>query len=119
MSPGADTPNPPPRPATPSISAPRVIAAFCVVAPFVAMLWIPTYNEATPKLLGFPFFYWYQLLWVVVTALLMVVAYFAVERDRAARRAARDAGGPAGAPAPAPPSPRSADDTTRDGEGSQ
>jgi len=121
MSSGADTPSPPPRPATPLISAPRVIAAFCVVAPFVAMLWIPTYNEETPKLLGFPFFYWYQLLWVVITALLMVVAYFAVERDRAARRAARGAAGTGGASptTPSDPSIPSADDTAQDGEGSQ
>jgi len=116
MSSGAETPSPPPRPATPVISAPRVIAAFCVVAPFVAMLWIPTYNEETPKLLGFPFFYWYQLLWVVITALLMVVAYVAVERDRSARRAARDAGGPSASSAPTAPS---AEDTAQGEEGSQ
>jgi uncharacterized membrane protein len=114
MSSGADTSNPPPRAVTPLISAPRIIAALCVVAPFVAMLWIPTYNEKTPRLLGFPFFYWYQLLWVVITALLMVVAYFAVEHDRAARRAARD-----GAAAPAVPPARSAEDPARGEEGSQ
>ena len=111
MSSGADTPSPPPRPVTPLISTPRVIAAFCIVAPFVAMLWIPTYNEETPKLLGFPFFYWYQLMWVVITALLMVVAYFAVERDRAARRAAREAATAA--------SGTSAENTAPGGEGSQ
>ena len=75
MSSGADTPNPPPRAATPLISAPRVIAALCIVAPFVAMLWIPTYNTQTPKLLGFPFFYWYQLLWVPITVLLIWTVY--------------------------------------------
>lgn len=103
MSSGAETQGPPPRAAAPLISPSRVIAAICVVAPFVAMLWIPTFNKETPRLWGFPFFYWYQLLWVVITALLMVVAYFAVEHDRAARRAA------------AP----SADDSAQGGEGSQ
>jgi uncharacterized membrane protein len=63
-----------------------VVAAICVIAPFVAMLWIPSYNKMTPKLLGFPFFYWYQLLWVIITAVLMVIAFQAVKRDNAARQ---------------------------------
>jgi uncharacterized protein DUF3311 len=91
MSTGVE-PSPPPRAAGPQISPLRVVAAVCIVAPFVAMLWIPSYNKETPKLLGFPFFYWYQLLWVVITALLMAVAYFAVTRDQAARRRSGAAG---------------------------
>jgi len=35
-----------------------------LLAPFVGLLWVPFYNRATPKLFGFPFFYWYQFLWV-------------------------------------------------------
>lgn len=70
----------------------RIVAAVCIVAPFVAMLWLPSYNKTDPKLLGFPFFYWYQLLWVIITAVLMAVAYLAVSHDRAARRAADAAG---------------------------
>jgi hypothetical protein len=34
-----------------------------------------------PTLLGFPFFYWYQLLWVPITALLTWVAYGSVRDD--------------------------------------
>jgi hypothetical protein len=77
------------RAARPLISPLRVVAAVCVVAPFVAMLWIASYNRETPRLLGFPFFYWYQLTWVVITALLMAVALVAVGRDEAARRRER------------------------------
>ena len=29
--------------------------------PFVAMLWVPSYNRIEPELGGIPFFYWYQL----------------------------------------------------------
>jgi hypothetical protein len=50
------------------------------------MLWIPSYNRTDPAPLGFPFFYWYQLLWVAGTAILMTVAFKAVQRDNAARR---------------------------------
>ena len=76
----------PPTGSRPVLSALRVVAAVCIVAPFVAILWIPSYNTTDPKLLGFPFFYWYQLLWVVITAVLMVVAFQAVKRDNAARQ---------------------------------
>jgi hypothetical protein len=86
MSTGTDQPLPPTG-GRPILSPLRVIAALCVIAPFVAMLWIPSYNKTNPKLLGFPFFYWYQLLWVVITAALMVVAFQAVKRDNAARQA--------------------------------
>ena len=83
MSTASDRPG---RPGRPILSPLRAVAAVCIVAPFVAMLWIPSYNKTNPKLLGFPFFYWYQLLWVVITAVLMVVAVQAVKRDNAARR---------------------------------
>ena len=45
------------------------------VLPFIAMLWVSSYNRLTPELFGFPFFYWYQLLWVVVSAALAGIIY--------------------------------------------
>lgn len=91
MSTASDRPGSPERAQSPAGGRPilsplRAVAAVCIVAPFVAMLWIPSYNKMNPKLLGFPFFYWYQLLWVVITAVLMVIAVEVVKRDNAARR---------------------------------
>ena len=43
--------------------------------PFVGLLWVPFYNFHDPVLFGFPFFYWYQLAWVPVTAFLTWIAY--------------------------------------------
>jgi len=103
MSTGSDQPNPPTG-GRPILSGLRVLAAVCIIAPFVAVLWIPSYNTATPKLLGFPFFYWYQLLWVIITAVLMAVAFEAVKRDNEARRG-RGPSGSASAAASAPGSP--------------
>ncbi|HEU5357305.1 MAG TPA: DUF3311 domain-containing protein [Actinocrinis sp.] len=94
MSTSSDQPNPPVG-GRPFLSPLRVIAAVCLIAPFVAMLWIPSYNKTSPKLLGFPFFYWYQLLWVIITAVLMIVAFTAVNRDRAQRRGASSSSGAA------------------------
>jgi hypothetical protein len=46
---------------------------------FVAALWPPFYNKLEPTLAGIPFFYWYQLAWVVIGAVLTAIVYFATE----------------------------------------
>jgi Protein of unknown function (DUF3311) len=43
--------------------------------PFAGLLYPPLYARHDPELFGFPFFYWYQLAWVPVTALLTVIVY--------------------------------------------
>jgi hypothetical protein len=32
-----------------------------------------------PSWIGMPFFYWYQLLWVIIGAVLTAIVYFATE----------------------------------------
>ena len=54
-----------------------------LLLPFIALLWIPFYNRELPALFGFPFFYWYQLLWVPLTAGLIWIVYRANERTYA------------------------------------
>ena len=76
---GASTP---PRTITPL----RLFATLCVLAPTVAVIAVPTYNSATPRLGGFPFFYWYQLLLVVLTGILMVAAFWAIKIDEGRRK---------------------------------
>lgn len=46
-----------------------------LLAPYIALLWVPFYNDAEPAVLGFPFFYWYQFIWVPITSLLLYVVY--------------------------------------------
>ena len=46
-----------------------------LVLPRIAMLWVPSYNAAEPALFGF-FFYWYQLLWVLLSAVITALVYF-------------------------------------------
>jgi hypothetical protein len=41
------------------------------------LLWVPSYNSIEPSLGGVPFFYWYQLLWVFISAILIAIVYFA------------------------------------------
>ena len=45
------------------------------VLPFVAMLWVSSYNRLEPSLFGFPFYYWYQLGWVVLSAAFAGIVY--------------------------------------------
>jgi hypothetical protein len=87
--------------AVPLVTPARVVAAVCVIAPFVAVLAVPVFNKRTPEVAGFPFFFWWQLLWVLLTAALMALAYFVVRREELARKAATaPATIPAQAPAP-------------------
>ena len=65
--------------AQPSFARTRVgiwiVIAVLLAASLVATLWVPFYNHLTPVLWGFPFFYWYQLMWVPIVAILAAVAY--------------------------------------------
>jgi hypothetical protein len=47
-----------------------------------AIVWPPFYNKAEPAFAGIPFFYWYQLLWIVIGGVLTAVVYFATEASR-------------------------------------
>ena len=47
-----------------------------LLLPFPAVLWVPFYNKIDPVLFGFPFFYAYQILAVVVTAVLTGIVYW-------------------------------------------
>lgn len=46
-----------------------------LIIPFIGLLWVPFYNSAEPELWGFPFFYWYQFIWVFITSGLIWIVY--------------------------------------------
>ncbi|MFF4798601.1 DUF3311 domain-containing protein [Streptomyces sp. NPDC001351] len=71
----------------PVVTPVRVIIALCLVAPFVAMLWVGSYAKTDPALGGIPFFYWYQMLWVLISTALTMTAYKLWQRDQRARAA--------------------------------
>jgi Protein of unknown function (DUF3311) len=51
-----------------------------LVLPFLGLLYPPLYSHHDPTLFGFPFFYWYQLAWVPVAAVLTIIVYKKVRR---------------------------------------
>jgi len=53
-----------------------------LLIPFL-VLWVPLYNRIEPTLFGFPFFYWFQLGWILVSMIVTAAAYYATEpRDK-------------------------------------
>jgi uncharacterized protein DUF3311 len=57
-----------------------------LIIPFIATLWVPFYNSLEPTFAGIPYFYWYQFLWVFISAVITAVVYFATRRDEETRR---------------------------------
>ncbi len=72
-----DIPASPPRPS--SFRPGPLRWLFLVI--FLAALWVPFFNRATPRLFGFPFFYWYQLLCVPAASLLTFIILWAERGD--------------------------------------
>jgi hypothetical protein len=52
------------------------------VLQYLVILWPPFYNKIEPTLIGLPFFYWFQLLWVIVSAVFTAVVYWATRGSR-------------------------------------
>ncbi len=63
---------------------PGVLAAVLVLvlAPIVALLWVGSYARKGPELWGFPFFYWYQFLWVFIASACTWVAHRLITNAR-------------------------------------
>jgi hypothetical protein len=76
-----DAPSNPPLPTRTKLVVGVLLAIPCIA---LALVW--TYSAETPTLWGFPFFYWYQLLWVLITPILTYTAYVLIQRARGQRR---------------------------------
>ena len=48
-----------------------------LILPAIAFMFPGTYARTTPELFGFPFFYWYQMGWIVLTSLITGIVYLA------------------------------------------
>jgi Protein of unknown function (DUF3311) len=84
-----------------------------LAAVLAGTLWVPIYNRTAPALGGWPFFYWYQLLWVPVVALVSWCAYLLSKAARGGSGTRAAGSGPPGggpvspnAPGDAPPLPK-------------
>lgn len=73
------TPLPAPRPLPLGV---MVLAGLLLAVPLVALALVPTYSKKNPQLWGFPFFYWYQFLWVFLASAFTWAAYVVIARAR-------------------------------------
>jgi hypothetical protein len=58
------------------------IAGVLLALPLIALLWVSSYAKVEPKLGGFPFFIWYQFLWVFLCSAMTFGAYKLVLKAR-------------------------------------
>jgi hypothetical protein len=58
--------------------------------PFFAMMWVPSYNRLEPTLGGVPFFYWYQLAWILIGAGIVLLVFALDRRITPAPKTASD-----------------------------
>ena len=66
-----------------------IVIVLILIPPVVVPLWVPLYDKATPTLWGFPFFYWFQFLLILCSAVLTVIAFLlsrVADRRRGADR---------------------------------
>ena len=71
----------------PTLTLVSVLALLAV--PILAILIVPIYARSGPEVAGWPFFYWYQVVWVPVSAVFTGAAYALVRRARANGNGAR------------------------------
>jgi hypothetical protein len=50
--------------------------------PLIGVLIPPIYNSEAPHLIGIPFFYWYQMLWVPLSVICTLLVYRRTRGDR-------------------------------------
>jgi len=63
------------------LSPTKIVVGIVLLVAIVVPLLVPTYSRVDPKLWGFPFFYWYQLLWVFLCSGLVGICYLLIRRE--------------------------------------
>ena len=58
------------------------VAGVLLLLPIVALMWVSSYSRDEPRLWGFPFFIWYQFLWVFLCSAMTYAAYRIVLKAR-------------------------------------
>jgi Protein of unknown function (DUF3311) len=50
-----------------------------LLAQFIPALWVPFYNSIEPSWYGIPFFYWFQMIMIIVCAAVTAFVYLVTE----------------------------------------
>ncbi len=57
----------------------KLIAAILILIPFGVYFDVPFYNVVNPVAWGLPFYYWFQMLMLPVSAVLFLIAAFIID----------------------------------------
>ena len=60
----------------------QILMAIFLIIPLLALIPVGWYSREDPKLGSFPFFFWYQMLWVFLTAICTSIAYALSKKAR-------------------------------------
>ncbi len=63
-----------------------------LLIPFLGTLWVSSYTFVKPEIWGIPFFYWYQFMWIGISAAITIIVYV-VEGSAHAERASQNGTG--------------------------
>ena len=58
-----------------------VVAAILLLIPFVVYFDLPYFDVVQPTVAGVPFYYWFQTLWLAISAILFVIAAFIIDSN--------------------------------------
>jgi hypothetical protein len=58
------------------------VAAVLLLIPVVALMWVDSYARVEPVLAGFPFFIWYQFVWVFLCSACTAAALRLIQAAR-------------------------------------
>ena len=59
----------------------KIVVTGILLVAIVVPLLSSTYSRVTPRLFGFPFFYWYQFIWVFLAAGCCYLSYVLLRRE--------------------------------------
>ncbi|MBX8636573.1 MAG: DUF3311 domain-containing protein [Thermoplasmata archaeon] len=59
-----------------------IAAVILLLIPFAAYLDLGSFDKVSPTLYGIPYFYWYQTVWLVISAILFVFAALLLNSGR-------------------------------------
>lgn len=52
-----------------------------IFIPFIPVLYVPWFNKLEPTLFGVPFYYWFQMMWIPLSALITYAVYLATDKN--------------------------------------
>ena len=70
----------------PARPGPYILSGILIAIGIVMPLVVPIYARQRPTLFGMPFFYWYQMLWVLIDSFLLWICYGVITREDRRRR---------------------------------